>query len=194
MRSTTRIILVAAVSAGTMLAGMGVASAKGRPTASPATGTASCSVHANLSFNPPLQSAATGTSDVMLNAQLTKCSASSVAHRTTGHVHVDLGSIPGNTCTLPATTPAFTGLDVRWTPATKVAGSQLSSAAGGAIGTDTNGMATISFTDLAVAGSFTEAAGSATLSLTSTDTVANYQAACSGTGLDSIALRGSGVF
>ena len=154
-----------------------------------ATGTAKCSVQGSLSFSPSLQASATGNSTVTLHANLVRCAKAAGSHgRTTGHIAVSLGTIPANTCTVPSSAPAFSGLSVRWTPTSKVTPSLASSAAG-TVTTQTDGTAQVSYPTVTVTQSFPTTTGSITLN--TSDTVANLTAACQGAGLSGISFGGS---
>ena len=175
--------------------GASAASAKGGPPpgkgpspAGNASGTVTCAVKAVMVFNPPLQSTATGTSMVTLNAQLVKCTTTSTMRRTTGHINqASLGTIATNTCTAP-TAPSFSMVAVRWTPPSRVAGSTLSDTSPGTEMTTTGGNAQVSYTGVTATGSFATTTGA--LTLTSRDTAANLTAECTGAGLDAIAFGG----
>lgn len=172
-------MLVAATLAGGMVvAGAAAASAKGGP----AGGSVSCSVNAVLGFSPALQSGATGNTNVTLHMELTKCTAAGLHHRTTGHVATAAGSIPNGTCTLPTSVPAFSGLSIRWTPGAQVKPSSVASPGGGSVSTLTNGRAQVSFTDLAVTGSFATSTTPGMATLTTKATAAALEAACNATG------------
>ncbi|HVA02290.1 MAG TPA: hypothetical protein VMU64_00970 [Acidimicrobiales bacterium] len=193
MKRTLMLLVMAALVVGLVAAEAGVASARGhghrgRPTATAASGTATCSVKAVLTFNPPLQANATGDSTVILHAQLVKCSATSAHGRTTGHIAAGLGTIPTDTCSAASAAPSFSVVGMRWTPPSRVASSTLSATSSGTVTTLGNGKAEVSYSDLTVTGSFATSTGTATLD--SRDTVSNLGSACSGSGLDAIAFGG----
>jgi hypothetical protein len=180
-----------------LVAGTGVASAKpgGHPGGSGSvSGSITCRMNASLSFSPSLMSTSAPTNDstVMLNIQLVQCNSTAVQHRTTGHVSpMNLGTIPTDTCTLPTSMPAFTGMAIRWTPTSKVQGSTVSSTATGAVTTLGTGMAQVAYNALAVTGSFATSSTPGTAALTTRDTVSALQSACQGSGLSDISLSGS---
>ena len=197
MKRTARLLGAVSVAAGLVLvAGAGVASAKpgGHPGSGALSGSITCRMNASLSFSPSLMStsASTNNSTVTLNIQLVQCSTSAVQHRTTGHLApMNLGTIPTNTCSLPASLPAFTGMAVRWTPTAKVQGSTVSSTATGTLTTLASGTAQVVYNALAVTGSFATSTTPGMATLTTRSTVSALQSACQGSGLSDISFGGS---
>lgn len=196
MKRISSAVAVATIVASVVVGVAGLAGATtkrhGPPTGTP-TGTNACSVNAVLSFSPPLSSTAatSANSTVSLSAQFVRCNARPKHGRTTGHVAVsNAGTVPTDTCTLPSTAPTFSGLKVRWTPPSQVAGSTVAAPTAGTITTLGAGNAQVAYTGLAVTGSFATSSGRMTLD--TTDRVAALQAACQASqGLAAISLRGT---